>query len=161
MFKRTEYILRNLSKISHKQYELYVISRIVHLLDDPEIEFVCQQLIRVNSGDWYLADICFPQLKMYLEIDELQHSKREHIISDKHRKREIVDATDFKEYRIKVFDEGDGQNLKSIHKINEEVDDFIKVLHKEKIKNVRKGEFIAWDPQKKFDPETAYKKRIH
>ena len=49
MFKRTEYILRNLSKISHKQYELYVISRIVHLLDDPEIEFVCQQLIRVNS----------------------------------------------------------------------------------------------------------------
>ena len=46
--------------------------------------------------------------------------------------KEIVDATDFKEYRIKVFDEGDGQNLKSIIKINEEVDDFIKVLHKEK-----------------------------
>ena len=158
MLKRTEYTLRNLSKISHKQYELYVISRIIHLLDDPEIEFVCQQLIRVNSGDRYLADICFPQLKLYLEIDELQHSKKEHIISDKHRKREIVDATDFKEYRIKVFDEGDAQNLKSIDKINEEVDDFIKVLHKEKIKNVKKGKFIAWDPQKKFDPEQHIKR---
>ena len=44
-----------------------------------------------------------------------------------------MDATDFKEYRIKVFDQGDAQNLKSIDKINEEVDDFIKVLHKEKI----------------------------
>ena len=69
-----------------------------------------------------------------------------------------MDATDFKEYRIKVFDEGDGQNLKSIIKINEEVDDFIKVLHKEKIKNVKKGKFIAWDPQKKFDPEQHIKR---
>ena len=44
--------------------------------------------------------------------------------------KERYDATDFKEYRIKVFDEGDAQNLKSIDKINEEVDDFIKVYTK-------------------------------
>ena len=116
MFKRTEYILRNLSKISHKQYELYVISRIIHLLDDPEIEFVCQQLIRVKSGDWYLADICFPQLKLYLEIDELQHSTQKHQYGDTERKKEIIDATNFVEKRIQIYN-----SLKRDRKLKEQI----------------------------------------
>ncbi len=36
---KNEYILRNLSKIKHKKWELFVITRITHLLNDPEIEY--------------------------------------------------------------------------------------------------------------------------
>ena len=50
--------------------ELYVISRIIHLLDDEEIEFICQQYVKSRSGVGYLIDLCFPQLKLYCEIDE-------------------------------------------------------------------------------------------
>ena len=34
---KDEYILRNFSKIQHKKWELYVIARIIHLLNDPEL----------------------------------------------------------------------------------------------------------------------------
>ena len=61
-FSKDQYILRNFSKIQHKQWELYIITRIVHNLNDPEIEFVCQQLIKTKDGKRYLADLCFPSL---------------------------------------------------------------------------------------------------
>ena len=46
MISKDDYILRSFSKIKHKSWELYVITRIVHLLDDPDLEFICQQLIK-------------------------------------------------------------------------------------------------------------------
>ena len=150
---RTEYTLRNLSKISHKKHELYVISRVVHLLNDPEIEFVCQQLIRAKNGARYLTDLCFPQLKIYYEIDEAQHSSEEHSISDKHRKREIMDVSDFREYRIKVYNESDSKLSEGLDKINTQVDEFIDIIKTEKDRLVKAGTFKPWDPEKKFDPQ--------
>ena len=150
---RTEYTLRNLSKISHKKHELYVISRVVHLLNDPEIEFVCQQLIRAKNGARYLTDLCFPQLKIYYEIDEAQHSSEEHSISDKHRKREIMDVSDFREYRIKVYNESNSKLSKGLDKINTQVDEFLDIIRTEKDRLVKAGTFKPWDPEKKFDPQ--------
>ena len=46
-----DYILRTFSKIQHKKWELYVITRIIHLLNDPELEFVCQQLIKTPQNN--------------------------------------------------------------------------------------------------------------
>ena len=83
-----DYILRTFSKIQHKKWELYVITRIIHLLNDPELEFVCQQLIKTPQNNRYLADLCFPELELYFEVDELQHSKKEHLASDKNRMKE-------------------------------------------------------------------------
>ena len=100
---KDEYILRNFSKIQHKKWELYVITRIIHLLNDPELEFVCQQLVKTSDNKRYLTDLCFPELNLYCEIDELQHSSKEHSILDDKRMEEIVDATDFVEKRIKMF----------------------------------------------------------
>ena len=102
---KDDYILRNFPKIKHKRWELYVITRIIHLLNDPEIEFVCQQLIRTPNMKRYLADLCFPALELYIEIDELHHTKNQNQIDDEHRKREIIDAINFDEKRIKVFDD--------------------------------------------------------
>jgi len=94
-FSKDQYVLRNFSKIQHKQWELYIITRIVHNLNDPEIEFVCQQLIKTSDGKRYLADLCFPSLKLYYEIDEAHHSSKQNKLKDEHRQREIIDATDF------------------------------------------------------------------
>ena len=82
-FSKDEYTLRNFSKIQHKKWELYIITRIIHFLNDPDIEFVCQQLLKTRDGKRYLADLCFPSLKLYYEIDESQHGSDEHKIKDK------------------------------------------------------------------------------
>ena len=49
MLTKDEYLLKNFSKIKHKKWELFVITRILHLLDDPDIEYVCQQYIKVKG----------------------------------------------------------------------------------------------------------------
>ena len=121
-FSKDQYVLRNFSKIQHKQWELYIITRIVHNLNDPEIEFVCQQLIKTPENKKYYTDLCFPQLKLYCEIDEMQHSKILHSIADEDRMREIIDASEFKEKRIKIFDEN--LNIKKLEDINYEIDNF-------------------------------------
>ena len=96
MISKDEYLLRNFSKITHKKWELFVITRILHLLNDPDIEYVCQQYVNPSNSDkYYLTDLCFPSLKLYYEIDEGQHATEEHKKDDKIRQREILDATDW------------------------------------------------------------------
>ena len=153
---KDDYILRNFSKIQLKKWELYIITRIVHLLNDTDIEFVCQQLIKTPDGKRYLADLCFPSLKLYYEIDEAQHGSDQHKIKDEHRQREIVDATDFIEKRITVFDKN--KNDRNIKEINNEVDAFIDFIKKRKEHFISKGDFIPWDYETKFSP-TPHLKR--
>ncbi|SVC10425.1 uncharacterized protein METZ01_LOCUS263279, partial [marine metagenome] len=97
---KDEYILKSFSKLRNKKWELYVITRIIHLLNDPEIEFVCQQPIKSRDGNRYLTDLCFPGLKLYCEIDESHHANEENFYADISREREIINATGFEEIRI-------------------------------------------------------------
>ena len=76
----------------------------MHLIRDPDIEYVCQQYIKVKGNSHYLTDLCFPSLKLYYEIDEGQHGTVRHLDADKIRQREILEATDWVEKRIRVFD---------------------------------------------------------
>ena len=50
MITKDEYLLRNFSKIRHKKWELYVITRILHNLNDTNIEYVCQQFINPKNS---------------------------------------------------------------------------------------------------------------
>ena len=149
-FSKDQYVLRNFSKIYHKKWELYIITRIVHFLNDFDIEFVCQQSIKTRDGKRYIADLCFPSLKLYYEIDEIQHESDQHKKKDEDRKSEIIDATDFIEKRIKVFDTN--KNDRNIKEINKEVDSFIDFIKKRKKQFVSKGNFIPWDYETKFSP---------
>ena len=151
-YTKEQFVLRSLSKIKHKKWELYIITRIIHLLDDPTIEFSCQQLVKSKTGKRFLTDLCFPNLNLYYEIDEVQHSSLKHQISDKHRKREIVDTTNFIEKRIKVFT-SNGQD-RNIEDINKEVDKFIVFIKNRKRELINKNRFVPWDFKKKFDPKT-------
>ena len=153
---KDEYILRTFSKIKHKKWELFVITRIIHLLEDPDIEFVCQQLIRTQKGKRYLTDLCFPALKLYYEIDERHHSSEDHRSSDQIRQREIIDATDFVEKRIRVYNKNNtDRNLNGIIK---EVDKFIKFVRQRKKDFLSRGEFKPWNYETKFRPNTHIKR---
>ena len=133
MKTKDQYHLRNLSKIKHKPWELFVISRILHNLNDPDIEYVCQQYINIeNSDKSYLADICFPSLKIYYEIDESQHASERHIDKDQIRQREILEATDWEEHRIKVHNGDNPPKDRPMNEVIQEVDEFIKFLKKRK-----------------------------
>jgi len=148
---KDEYILRNFSKIQHKKWELYVITRIIHLLNDPELEFVCQQLIKTPDNKRYLTDLCFPQLSLYCEIDELQHSSIKHSLSDDNRMKEIIDASDFLEKRIKIYDEE--LNVLDLSYINHEIDLLINFIRERKKELSISKKFVPWNFYNKYNPE--------
>ena len=62
----------------------------------------------------------------YFEVDELQHSKKEHLASDKNRMKEIIDASNFTEKRIQIYDSE--RKIKSLREINKEVDSIIQYI---------------------------------
>ena len=148
---KDDYILRAFSKIQHKKWELYVITRIVHLLDDPDLEFVCQQLIKTPDHKRYLADLCFPELELYFEVDELQHSSKEHAIADENRMKEIIDASHFTEKRIQIYD--NNLKIKELTEINEEIDSLIRYIKDRKQEYIANNNFNPWDYYNKYNPE--------
>jgi very-short-patch-repair endonuclease len=153
MNTKDEYLLRNFSKIRHKKWELFVITRILHLLDDPDIEYVCQQYVKVKGNKHYLTDLCFPSLKLYYEIDEGQHGEEKHLDNDKIRQREILEATDWVEKRIRVFDKNNRALGRNLNEVIEEVDSFVDYLKRRKEKFEKSsGKKIAWDYENKFNP---------
>ena len=155
MISKDEYLLRNFSKITHKKWELFVITRILHLLNDPDIEYVCQQYVNPpNNNKYYLTDLCFPSLKLYYEIDEGQHASKDHINDDKIRQREILDATDWKEYRIRVYDKNDPSKGRALNEVISEIDEFVNYIkNRKKEFESKSGKKITWDYEAKFSPQ--------
>jgi len=167
---KEEYILKSLSKIKHKKWELFVITRILHKLDDPDIEFVCQQYINIKGDSHHLADLCFPSLKLYYEIDEAQHDEEEHKEKDKKRtekilkvskeyenklkQRETLEALDWKMERIRVHDTSRSDKNRDIKEVVDEVDQFVERIKERKKEFEKKlNKKIVWDFEKKYDPQ--------
>ena len=130
-----------LKKISHKGYELFVISRIYHFLDDPEIELATQQLIRTEKGS-FLVDLYFPQFKLAIEVDEKFHEKQ--IDADNYRERAIIEGRDISFQRIKIKD-------KSLAEIKNQINDVIDKIKSEKIKQNSSNKFIPFIFDQKYD----------
>lgn len=160
---KEQYIIRNFKKLSGKPWEMYVITRVLHKLDDPEIEFICQQYINppTNDKDYYRADLAFPTLKMYLEINEKYHDDRE--IEDSIREKEILEATSWESYKIPTYEKkGKDKIDKTIKKLNSDIDVFVNILRKRKRELIASKKFVAWDYEAKYSPETYIKRaKIH
>lgn len=145
---KDQYIVGMLSKIRHKKWENYVVNRIVHRLDDPEIEFVCQQYVARKKG-YALVDLYFPQVNLSLEVDEPYHAGEQQKGDDKRRTRELVAACGVEEKRISV---SDGQEkLKTLCQLNKDIDDFVEDLRCRK--RNRAERFQPWDYESRFDPK--------
>ena len=161
MISKETYVTRNFQKISGKRWELYVITRIIHLLNDHDIEYVCQQYINPpKNKDYYLADLAFQSLKLYLEIDEGQHGDKNHQFADIKRDAEILEATDWECKRIAVYIMDNGiKKDKDLISLNKEIDNFVEYIRSKKTKLIKLGHKITWNYYDKFKPETYIKKK--
>lgn len=121
--KRLDYISRALSKIQHKKYELYVISRIIHKLDNPQIRYVFQQYATRNeeTGNYALIDLYLPQLGIAIEVDEAHH--KEQYTEDQLRQKEI-ERLNIEVKRIKFYNT-------TIEKLNTEIDELVAKINDE------------------------------
>lgn len=133
---RDDYIFNSFSKIRHKKQELYTITRIFHQLNDLELEFVCQQKVRKEDGEIYLIDLFFPQLQIYLEVDEAYHLKEENLKCDRLRMQQIWEITSWEGHRIPTHN--------GINQINLAVENFIELLRARKTKLENAGDFKVW-----------------
>ena len=159
--KKAEYIASSLSKIRHKKWELYIVSRILNLLDDPEIEFVCQQLILRDGDKRALADLYFPQFNICIEIQERgSHSSEQQRQLDKARNTEIIKAIGADIWEIKNFidREDDQMTDASLSYINNKIYTFVDQIKERKENQQRLNKFQPWTITKKFDP-TPYIER--
>ncbi|MEM9716733.1 MAG: AbaSI family restriction endonuclease [Pseudomonadota bacterium] len=157
---KDDYVLRSLSKIKHKKWELFVISKIVHTLVErhQDIEFVCQQAIKTDRElHPRLVDFFLPQFGLYLEVDEQHHETKNNKDEDIKRTQDIVRVSNLKEKRIAVMNVETGRN-KSLHTISEEVDELLAELSSKKQELIASGAFEPWDFENRFNPQKFIEK---
>jgi len=153
--KKDDYILRSLSKIPHKKWELFIVTRIVHAILDKasDLEFICQQLVRRPEGRYSLTDIYFPQLKLHLEVDEPAHARAANADADQCREKDIIDATGHGIERIKIYQSDDPAETKSLAEVISDIDCFISRIFDKRQALIETGHWEGWDFGRKFDPE--------
>lgn len=135
MNDKKNYIVSQLKRTHNKKYENYVITRIWHLINDLSIKIITQQYI-VRPNGYALADLYFPQFNLIVEVDEGHHLGNK--LNDSIRDRDVVNAVNFKIYRI--------DTNYSIDYIHSQVGKLIDYINEEK----KKG-FIKRDYEKEFD----------
>lgn len=146
-------MLNLLTKVKHKQYEHFVVSRIIHELCDTDVKVVSQQLVRRPNGR-ALLDLYFPQINVSLEVDEPQHEDERRKSQDALRSRDIIEATNLTEKRIKVTDQYG--KIRSLAELASQTDDFLGYVGS-KVEEARiQGCWKPWD----FDNELTSKPHL-
>lgn len=155
MLTQTDYILRSLQKIRNKKWEFFIVSRIIHALDDDEIEFVTQQYVRREDGAYALTDLYFPQFDLHLEIDEPHHEKEIEKQKDTLRTRDLVLVTGHTIERLKIQKED--ETVKSLPEIRSEVDEFVKKI---RLQKTMKSDFLPWNLETRYSPEPVIERGV-
>jgi len=150
---KDQHLLNILRKVKHKRYEHFVISRIIHQLCSTDVKLVSQQLVRRPNGR-ALLDLYFPQINVSLEVDEPQHEDENHKKRDDFRSRDIVEATNLTEKRIKVLGP-DGEH-RSLAELARQTDDFLGFVLSKVEEERRQGRWKPWD----FDNELTSKPHL-
>ena len=149
---KKEYIKRQISRTNKKDYENYVITRIIHGINDLSVKFITQQYVKRPNGR-ALADLYFPQINYFIEIDEGHHLTQ--MEADKVRDADFEDATGVKPKRIDVA-------TKSIEEINQQIDKVIIEIKSIITKKKQKKQWMDWDLEAEMNPDTwIKKKKIH
>lgn len=152
MLTKKEYITNQFRKTFGKKYENYCITRIYSLINNMDVRVVTQQLFKRGNDDIALADLYFPQLNIWVEIDEYYHSKQEEedkkrveevIKNNKlNRLEEVISITTLEEpIRINVGLDKNKNDI-SIEDINKQIDFVVKKVN-EKIEDLG-NKFIPW-----------------
>lgn len=135
-----------LQKIVHKKFEVWAISRIIHGLDDPEIEWATQQLVPdPGKGRIALLDLYFPQFRYAIEIDELGHIGQ--IPADRLRERRVINDTNVRFWRWEMKD------INTLDDARRRIDELIEELRELKRQQVDAGTFVPFRFGRKYDPD--------
>ncbi len=145
---KKEYYVKQLAKTNKKNYENYVVGRIICLINDLSLKFITQQSVIIRGGKRALTDLYFPQIDLHVEVDEAYHKDR--IDEDKMREADIVRVTNHAIERIDVT-----KNIELIHLLIDEVVKKIKNAVEEKKKD---NTFIPWDIEAEYDTKTYINK---
>lgn len=148
---KSKCVLKQFKKTFNKEYENYCVTRIYHLIDNDDVQMVTQQVIQTSEGNYKLADIYFPQLNIWVEIDEAHHENQAE--EDKIRTKEMIESkivrleevvreiTLEEPIRIKTKD-------KTLKEINKDIANIVNLIN-EKIKKLKEqGKFIPWNPER-------------
>ena len=169
---KKEYLVRQIQKTNKKNYENYVITRIIHSVDDSDVKFVTQQYVRrgqdANGRELYaLTDLFLPQIRLHIEVDEGHHfvragrefkriSERGDIISgqqyveaDRIREADIVNATAHVIERVRTAG--------TLSDFNGRIDALIMLINEMLDAQRKAGTFRPWDPDKEQNPATYIK----
>jgi len=134
-----------LRKIVHKKFELWAITRIVHGLDDPEIEWVTQQAVPAREeGKRALLDLYFPQFRLAVEIDELQHVDQ--VEQDRLRERHVIDTANVEFWRWKM------QDIHTLDDARDRVDELVDDIRERKRAQIKEGTFVPFRFGRTSDP---------
>lgn len=147
---RLDYYATVLNRIRNKKYEHLVISRIIHLLNDDEIEFTTQQLVRVGDKRFHL-DLYFPQLQVAVEVDESYHSRENQVAKDKEREKAIIEAVNVRLERIDA-------SGKSFRDVCARVDEVVRLVKDQK--KLLKAQNCLVPFGRKYDPAYWRAKKV-
>ena len=155
MVSKKEYLTNQFRKTFGKKYENYCVTRIYNLVNNFNLQIVTQQLFKRGNNKIALADIYFPQINLWVEIDEQHHDAQENadtqrteevLINNKINKlEEVIQVQELeKPYRIKV---AAGHELEDI---NEQIDLIVQEINS-RISTL--GDKLKWDCKDKEPSE--------
>ena len=124
------------------------------MIDDLDIEFICQQPIITSQGKLRLADLYFPQLNVYVEINEEHHFSQEGKRLDGFREREIFNVSEAVQLSVSVYDKVKKSylNLEQIHSnLDHTITKLNQLINSYKVS----GAFLPWG--EKLSPKEKYK----
>ncbi|MHA7965821.1 AbaSI family restriction endonuclease [Paenibacillus sp. CAU 1782] len=145
--EKKEYIVRQLARTHNKKYENYVITRIWHQLDRVDVKIVTQQYVTRPTGH-ALIDLYFPQIGLFVEVDESHHKSEHNVTEDKIRDKDVVAATENQIIRIDV--------TKGLVELHNQIENLVKLI-RELIDNLESS-FIPWNISHENDPVTYINK---
>lgn len=148
---KDDYLLHALSKIKHKKFELYVIAKVLFTLNDPDIEFICQQYVKSPdvAKRGYLVDLFFPQFHIYLKVNERFHLQQ--VERDEIRDQEIIEVANIKPFEINEY--ADANTKYTLAQIDEHILAFCNSLKSLKNKLIAEQNFEPWMFGSRYDVE--------
>ena len=154
---KLDYMARMFRSIRNKRFESYAIQRIWHQLNDERVQFVTQQYFRRSeNGEYALADLYLPQIKLIVEIDEGQHNVIENQLRDEQRSNDIKAVSDVEILRIPVCKDLERDEWLTLTDFNKEIDEVVRHI---KGKIAEQGDnFKTWEGDNILSPEYHIKK---
>lgn len=153
---KQDYIYKSLKKITHKGWESFVITRLIHRLDDDDIEFITQQAVQLPNGKRALTDIYFPQFALHVEVDEKYHESDRQLKDDEKREQDIVQITGHEITRIKIAEPNGA--YKELGEIRQQVDDLVNRIKELKVSHITEEKFAPWDFETRYLSDRVIKK---